>query len=183
MCDGCMANLGHPPPVAVCEHSAAMLALPSPPSPHTYAPPSPPYAHTLWWGAATIRAGHADTAHLHLLIKPIVTGHGSSGRRSTGRGGSCAAGRQLQHMLRRRHNVGVAPRKASHEQQTAKPSSTTHQENQGWLVRRLPRNFGGVIILGELIGRVFVSMCTGRVAFSVRTTEAQHIYFNRAARS
>ena len=41
MCDGCMANLGHPPPVAVCEHSAAMLALPSPPSPHTYAPPSP----------------------------------------------------------------------------------------------------------------------------------------------
>ena len=129
MCDGCMANLGRPPaPVAVCEHSAAMLALPSPPSPHPYAPPFPPYAHTLWWGAATIRAGHADTAHLHLLIKPIITGHGSSGRRSTGRGGSCAAGRQLQHMLRRRHNVGVAPRKASHEQQTAKPSSTTHHD-------------------------------------------------------
>ena len=39
----------------------------------------------------------------------------------------------------------------------------------------------GSSLLGELIGRAFVSMCTGRVAFSVRTTEAQHIYFNRAA--
>jgi hypothetical protein len=129
-------ELGAPPPVAVCEHSAAMLALPSPPSPHTYAPPSPPYAHTLWWGAATIRAGHADTAHLHLLINIIS---GGSGRRSTGRGGSCAAGRQLQHMLRRRHNVGVAPRKASHEQQTAKPSSTTHHDRPDGVWPALPQ--------------------------------------------
>eukprot|EP00964_Phaeocystis_antarctica_P024381 scaffold13662_cov49-Phaeocystis_antarctica.AAC.3 len=58
-------------------------------------------------------------------------------------------------MLRRLHNVGAAPRKASHEQQTTKPSSTTHpSENQR---RSVPRNRAGRRRLRAQSGPEFLS--------------------------